>query len=359
MHRAQAAEILSLAFAMPVEGALEWLALLGPERLHYVDDQGLLGVFETGHWWGGRPVAGGGVAGVAIAPQHRGRGLASRLLAQMLRSERQRGVSLSTLYPATEPVYRKAGYERAGVRYQFDLPLASLPTPRAQASLEVAGPASLAPLYDRWASQRDGYLVRGPQMWSRLLEPHRGPRPRAYLIVEDQPTGYFLVSQTALSEGYHDLTLHDYAVHTDAARDALVAFLGNHRSLGRNLRWWGGLPDPLVDALPEQSCAISIRHTWMLRLVDPVAAFAARPFPVQARLETELQLSDPVLAENAGPYRLRIEDGVARLEPGGSGQHPLSIGQLAALYSGYLAPRRLGLGEALWASTLPAMAESF
>ena len=203
-------------------------------------------------------------------------------------------------------------------------------------------------------------LVRGEQMWTRLLEPYRGPRPRPYLIVEeDEPTGYFLVSQTALSEGYHDITLHDYAVHTEAARDTLIAFLGNHRSLGRNLRWWGGLPDPIVDWLPEQFCAISIRHTWMLRLVDPGAAFAARPFPKWVSLEADLLVSDSVLEENSGPFRLTIQDGAARLEPGGSGQHPIGIGPLAALYSGYLNPRRLGLGEALWCATLPAMAESF
>lgn len=56
--------------------------------------------------FGGRPVPMGGVAGVAVAVDRRGRGVGSALLAGCLDLMAERGLVLSTLSPSTPIPYR-------------------------------------------------------------------------------------------------------------------------------------------------------------------------------------------------------------------------------------------------------------
>jgi predicted N-acetyltransferase YhbS len=59
-------------------------------------------------WWCGRAVPMAGVAGVMVAPEDRGRGVARRLIAALLDEVSARGYPLSALYPATMPLYRRS-----------------------------------------------------------------------------------------------------------------------------------------------------------------------------------------------------------------------------------------------------------
>ena len=67
-----------------------------------------------GQWYGGRAVPMTGVAGVAVAPEARGSGVAQAMMASCVRELQQNGAPLSALYPATLSLYRGAGYEIAG-----------------------------------------------------------------------------------------------------------------------------------------------------------------------------------------------------------------------------------------------------
>ena len=53
-----------------------------------------------------------GIAAVAVAPEHRGSGIGSRLLRVTLQEGRERGFPLSCLYASTQPLYRRLGFDR-------------------------------------------------------------------------------------------------------------------------------------------------------------------------------------------------------------------------------------------------------
>ena len=88
---------------------------------------GVLRVHRFGHFFGGRSVPALGIGGVAVAPEARGRRVAERLVVEVLREFRQKGFAISTLFPATVPVYRRCGYEYMSLRVRFGAPLRSLP----------------------------------------------------------------------------------------------------------------------------------------------------------------------------------------------------------------------------------------
>ena len=57
-----------------------------------------------------------GVAGVKVAPEERGRGIGTAMMAALLEEIGERGFPVSALFPTTAALYRAAGWERAGGR---------------------------------------------------------------------------------------------------------------------------------------------------------------------------------------------------------------------------------------------------
>src|SRR5204863_2297323 len=105
-------------------------------------------------WWGGRRVVAADVAGVAVLPEARGRGVARALLGELLRRARERGAAVSALFPTVAAPYRGSGWEIGGVLRTVDLPTAAVARHRPAPHLSVrpGGPADLpavAELYQR------------------------------------------------------------------------------------------------------------------------------------------------------------------------------------------------------------------
>ncbi len=93
---------------------------------------GHLAVWPFAQRFGGRSVPMGGVGGVAVAIDRRGRGIGSLLLAAGLDLMADRGLVVSTLLPSVPLPYRRWGWEVAGdhVRRRLALrELLALPTP--------------------------------------------------------------------------------------------------------------------------------------------------------------------------------------------------------------------------------------
>src|SRR3954447_5347278 len=73
-------------------------------------------------WFGGRAVPMGGVASVAVAASHQGRGVGRATVAALLPVMRERGYAVSALFPSTVPLYRGLGWELAGDYTWLDVP---------------------------------------------------------------------------------------------------------------------------------------------------------------------------------------------------------------------------------------------
>src|SRR5688572_13107573 len=176
------APIVAWAFGDKPSGSLEWLRGAGNEQVR-IARQGteiVGGLVEVpmGQWFGGESVRTMGLAGVAVAPEARGRRLAFGLVQQTLRAARERGFALSTLYPSTFGLYRKLGYELAGSHCRFSVQLRRLARAKSPLEVHALGPehqAEVARLYTDIARSRPGYLDRGPYVWKRVQNPKREP----------------------------------------------------------------------------------------------------------------------------------------------------------------------------------------
>ncbi len=348
------AAILSEAFTAPSDGVRRRMDRLGTQRLRVLRRGGSvqagLWLLDMGQFWGGRPVPTTGVAAVGVAPESRGGGTGFALMKSVLEELRGRGVALSALYPATQTLYRKAGYDQAGVRYSLEVPAnligvrdRTLPVrPLTEADLPAVRDA-----YTAFARERSGHLDRCEPIWHRIRRPNE-EEAKAYGVVEGgRLTGYLYFTAHKEASGY-DLRISDLAASTGASARRLLTFLADHSSLARKIHWpVGSLAHPLIHLIPEQRYRATLADIWMIRVVDVKAALEARGYPMGARGSLALEVADDVLPGNAGRIVLEVAEGRGRVSPGGDGALRVGARGLATLYSGFLTPWELSLAGLL------------
>jgi predicted acetyltransferase len=314
---------------------------------------GVLRVHRFGHFFGGRSVPALGIGGVAVVPEARGRRVAERLVVEVLRELRDRRVAISTLFPATVPVYRRCGYEYMSLRVRFRAPLRSLP--------RAAGPevvpwtdehlGEIAAFYRAWAAGQNGVVDRPERWWpDRVLMARDGREVFRYCVREaGAVTGYLVYTQDARDDGTDwsfDLNVRDLVWTTPAAAAALLTFAGRHRSNAIDLVWTGPPNDPVGNLLAEQDAGFESWFRQMIRIVDVAAAFEARGYPTSLERAVELTVDDPHLADNACGWRIEVTAGRARVtRAAGATRARVDVATLGAIWSGMLAPadaRRLG-----------------
>nr|WP_228530650.1 MULTISPECIES: GNAT family N-acetyltransferase [Myxococcaceae] len=374
-----AGDVVAQSFALaPAEGPA-WLEKSGLSHVRVLRERGEVAAtllyVHMGQWFGGRRVPTTGIAGVGVAPAHRGRGAATRLMQAGLRELHARGVPLATLYPATQPLYRRVGFEVAGSRFEVRVPGSALALRERALTLRPIAPAdalAVQAAYRRHAQLRPGLLDRGDYVWNRVLHP-RGETAYGYLVEDgSQVEGYLYLTRRRQADLTQELALPDLVALTPRAARRLLSFLGDHRSLARDVVWHAGPQDPMLLLLEEQSLQVKLVFQWMVRLLDVPAALVARGYPAAARASLHLEVEDALLPHNSGRFLLEVEDGTARVRPGGEGRLRLDVRALAPLYTGHLSPAALqavgaleadegslAQATALFAGPAPTMTDMF
>jgi predicted acetyltransferase len=282
--------------------------------------------------------------------------MASELMRTVLEEALREGVALSSLYPATFPVYRAAGYETAGNRVIYRVALASLrsaaaspASPASPADSKVraasagADRATMKALYDARARGLAGAVDRSGYLWQRVFDPV-GDEGVGY-VVEGQrgPEGYVVVAQRPPPAPLQpmEIVVRDCVARTAAAGRQILRLLADHRSVVRSATLAMGPGDPLLMLAREEKHEIVDVLRWMLRIVDVRAALARRGWSPLVRGELHMDVRDPLLPENARRWVIELADGNVEIREGGSGALAIDVRGLAALYSGFLPAEEL------------------
>jgi predicted acetyltransferase len=309
---------------------------------------------EQPHWFGGRLVPGSGVAGVAVAAESRGQGYGQIVLTRLLATARERGAVVSTLFPTTPFVYRSLGWEQCGQQIWVDVPTASLAAVRVPAGIRLrpamaADVPAMQELFREQARAGTAVMDRGGPIWARYSdEEYLAQYDGASVAVAADATvvGYTTWDRSEGKDASSRVTADDLVARTPDGLRALLALFGGWASTAPTLRLntWSGDPAQLFTVIGH--APVHSGHPWMLRLVDARAAVAARGWPGYLSGVVDLELADEVCPWNAGPYRLVLDGGSARLEPGGPGGARLTPRGAALWYAGAVPPpvlRQVGL----------------
>ncbi len=344
------ARILSLAFGGPREGTADWLTKAGPQHVRVLrpptgDPVSCLLRIPMGEFFGGVSVPLIGIAGVGVAPEGRGRGVAGRMMAAAMQEMHAEGAALSGLYPATQPLYQRVGYEQAGHRFEIRLPVRSIDCREKSLSIrpiEDADEAKVRACYTAFARAHDGPLDRGPYIWNRV-KTFRENVYHGFAACNEsgEIEGYLYINQQRRPEGTQDLSLTDLVFSTARAGRRLLTLLEDFSSIAIDVTFCGGPLHPALYLLAEQRYTISLKHFWMLRVIDVKRAFEARGYPASNRGQAHLDVRDETIPANTGRWTITVEGGRASVAKGGRGDLRLDARTLAPLFSGYLSAVQL------------------
>ncbi len=343
------ADILNLCFLIPLDTAKAKMIEIGMDcvRVWRENGQVVAGCWlvPMGQFFGGRSVPMTGIAAVGVAPQARGKGVAQRMMQAIVAELHEQDAPLSALYPASQQLYRLAGYEPAGHRYFAHMTAPSIRMRERGLSIREATEEdrdAVKATYTEYARRFNGLLDRGPYVWHRVFTMRDEPT-RGFLIEDgDRIVGYVYYIQAKAEPFGYDLNLTDLVALNAQAGRRLWTFLASHGSMAQKVAWYSGPNDPLISLLPElATLKLELSLYWSLRIVNPKAALEARGYPEGLTAEVHFRLDDPSLPANSGDFVLTVADGRGQVREGGKGEVKLSCLGLAALYSSFLAPRGL------------------
>ncbi len=282
-------------------------------------------------WWHGRPQPMAGIAGVTVNPEDRGRGVGTRLMRAVVDRAAALGDAVSTLYPATTPIYRGVGYEHAGAQHNVRLPAEALRgiRPSGQVKLRRMGPDDAAELISVLHRVYAATRVSGPvswdeRTWSLWLEAEDD-----FLYLADD--GFVIYRWKG-----DDILVDSLVAGSAETARALWTLVGSASSIAQHVIAPVAPDDPVLWLLRERGKEQVKQVRWMLRVLDVAAAVERRGYPVPATCEAVITVEDPLLG--GGTWRLEISGGsgaaVPVAEGAGASGAVLTANGLAALYSG-------------------------
>lgn len=355
--------LIGFAFASEPKGAREWLQRAGIDNLRGAR-RGTASHLEAcllripmGQYFGGKSVPMSGIAGVAVGPESRGGGLATGMMSASIREIASEGIALSTLYASTQHLYRKVGYEVAGMSFFVTLPVKEI-----RRNLPAAVPSSassgfqvqqlnehhehaIRATYRLWARGTPGMLDRGTYIWNRVKVWREVPHtPFGILSPAGEVLAYaYLAQDRNTASGKHHVKLSDIGWQSPAAGRALLEFLASFTTMAEDLKFSGSPTHPVIGLLGHTIYSIEMKDPWMLRICDVAAALRERGYPRALRATLALDIYDPVVPDNNACWGLEVSGGDGHVQRGAPTGNALrcSIHTLAQLYSGFLTASEL------------------
>lgn len=347
--------LIGFAFASEPKGAREWLIRAGVGNLRAARRsggdvaEGCLLRIPMGQYFGGKSVPMSGIAGVAVGPESRGGGLATGMMAACIREIAGEGIALSTLYASTQHLYRKVGYEVAGMAYNVSVPVSEIArhliAADGAAGLSVRGltesdEAAIGAIYRQWAKVTPGMLDRGSYIWNRIKVWRDVPHTPFGVVNEaGEVQAYaYLAQDRHLATGKHDVKLTDMAWANPSAGRALLGFLGGFTTMANELKFSASPTHPAIGLLGHTIYSISMKDPWMVRICDVEAALRERGYPRGVRASLAIDVYDPIVADNSTCWSLEIAGGDSAVQRGAPTGDAIrcSVQTLAQLYCGHL-----------------------
>lgn len=363
-HRDAVRAVDAWAFAeeqSPEDAAVQPWALEPGRSVGVWDERGAeprLAAFHSSYAFalpvpGGAALPAAGLTWVAVHPGHRRRGLARAMLTAHLARTATRGEAVSVLNAAEVGIYGRYGYGIATQALRMTLPrgagLREVPgADRLVVELETADPARHADVVDQvhGAVVRPGWLRRRtPALRARRLVDHpserRGAEPLRIALVrttDGEPRAYAVFRRRSVwpdSRAPEGVVRVREAVATDAASARALWATLTDLDLMSSVETGALATDDALHGLlldHRQAQARVSDDVW-LRVLDVPGALAARAY--QAPVDVVLELTDDLVAANAGRWHLRGGPAGATAErTDAAADLALDVADLATAYLG-------------------------
>jgi predicted acetyltransferase len=277
--------------------------------------QATLGIVDFQYIFGESRRPCGGIAGVASDPAMRGRGFAGTLVKRSLELMREKGQYLSSLWPFDFRFYRAFGWEWTGETRRFTVPLDLVPSTRETDFVEGVYENAVevvSPIYERFAEQYNGMVLRSRKRWEQHLAPVDGRRRAVYAYRrEGEIEGYVTIRYGDKEE---DLHADDLIALTRRACEGLLGVARRHAMTASKLHFAAPMNHIFPSILTHWDVETKLQPAAMGRVVDVQAALEAQRPSERLRGELVAAIADEHAPWNAGTWRITVEGGRVQVE---------------------------------------------
>jgi predicted acetyltransferase len=258
-------------------------------------------LFPLKAWFGGRQVAVGGVASVAVSPESRGLGVASALLERVCQVSRERGDALVMLYPFRQGFYRRLGFAPTSRSRLLRVAPSGLPRLRGDLAVRAAVGEDRGAMLECWgaaARSGTGRLARSVHAWDARL----ADETLSWLVVEGGGgvEGYIAWSITRSDDAETTLDVGEMVARSDRGTRAIWAAIAAQRDQVQRVEVEIADDDPIVWTLedaeaPARGAPYEAWHPIgevvagpMIRLTEASRALEARGWLRDGELNVEV-----------------------------------------------------------------------
>ena len=358
-------DLQSQSLNLPLDVTKKWSQIFELECHRTVQCQkelvgGLAYISDEQHF-GGRPVSCACVSAVAVAPHFRGYGVGKYLMNSFVQELAESDLAISSLYPSSWTFYRNAGYELAGSRNIFKAPISALPKGKKEHDVVPASVEEVSSLSSMWRKTynfENGTLARIHPFFQGEKYLAKDELQVYKAMKEDTCEGYLTF---CLRKEKQTITIDTICAVNDLAMSSLLGFLRRYDPIYPEIAWCGEPLDGMAWFFSERHYKLVHHLPWMTRILQVDKALTQRGYPKSFKGEFHFHVSDSLVAQNDGPWKIVIEDGRAHVERGGEGNIKLDVTSLVPLYTGSLSPRSLAFKQRLQATPeqLEALCEIF
>lgn len=332
-------------------------------------------------WIGGVDMPVMGLGGVAIAPTHRKRGMATRMLIAGFGHARERGDIGSALFPFRAAFYEGLGYGLSGEAHQYQLPPNLLPDDkelrmRVRLVDGAEDEAAMRGVYREAARNlQTGQLDRTQRTWKKSW----GRDDQAAVLYwgeSGEAEGYAIVRYRAdLPIDRRFIEVEERVWLTLAAQRGLYGWLSTLGDQWREVVYRAHPEENFGDQLSEPRLPLLSAPNWglwfpsatllrgpMFRVLSVKEALEMRTLASDTEMTLVLEVADRQVEDNARRWRVRMEGGAMHVEPHAGGPADatirLEIDTLSRIFIGAMAPWQAvqgGLAEIDRPEVVPAL----
>jgi len=283
--------------------------------------QGFL--FQLRTFVGGGQMDIGAITAIAVAPEARGRGVATALIGAMHKELARRGACFAMLRPFSEGFYTRLGYARTAPSVVLRVGAHALadgfgarPETFVVIGLDPSRLSDMQRLHEQDARNRAGRLWRGERRWHDLFRDEQ--RHFLGLLAGDRLWAYAAFHHEADAPRTKPVLVVDEMIADgDLAERALLAALGRQKDQVDDVEITAAVDDPLLFGslgAPGLRWGSSVERLGtlvagpMVRLVDVRRALLSRRYPADG--EVTIQWTGD---EDSGAAHLSVVDGTAQL----------------------------------------------
>ncbi|MFW5897279.1 MAG: GNAT family N-acetyltransferase [Bacillota bacterium] len=291
----------------------------------------------------GREFPMAGITSVTTPPEYRRRGYVADMLKRLLHLLRERGFSLSGLWPFSREFYSRFGWATCAEYSSLTVETAEFrkllegSRPRAQFfPATLCDVPDLQDVRNRWTSPFSFNLVRDREDWR--LQTFLGWKRTPYVYVSREEDGvadaYVSYKVTECKPWDRDLEVRDMGYRDVAGYRKILAFLANHDSQVNRFHLTTSISDPLFEWLPA---AETTREAGvMVRVSDIPSILGKLRVPEGVRGRAVLRVTDGFFPAAAGVFLIEVSpDGILVSDTEEPPDVQMSAGSLSQLITGY------------------------